>query len=625
MNNKMIEDIKRLIEILSITMIIVVSINLANASANVSDPIGDFPYPDITRLDVNISGNNLIIEITHASNVFNPLGSNTAAGIIFMDTDQNQTTGINDTGHGADFVIEYSVNKYYNIANLMNSNTSINIGSRVSINNKKIIFTIPLSLLADDGEMNIFVATRDLIWIGDTFDRVPDYGVLNTSNGLVEVPFPGNKFAGGVITDLNDSGYPDIRKVNVSINKGNLDIVITYKENLFDYSLSKGACAKINLDSDQRLATGFTNTGENPPTFGVDVRINYCVSVLMGTSAYIEKIISDGNEMHGINIGLPYNDGTFNYEGNQTFLSIPLGLLDFYEGNLFLNVLSYNPGTFPSLSDTDYVPDYGIGALNTSDGKIQPLVSCINNWVTIIDPNNDSVGYGYDGDEITKVDVCNAINSIIAKTTLKSFDLDDAASINIYFDIDQNPNTGVKVSNKANTIGSEYMISSAHNDYGILHTYLSSSNNAQQTDQFAIPVGKQIVMTVPLESIGRDDGSVDILAQTSDYPYLEYDIAPNTGIIRLDISPPASIRNLKNITYKPTYINWTWNDPLTYDFSKVKVYINGIWKSDVAKSKQYFNSTGLKNDTLYNIGTRTMDTSGNINNTWVNKSARTAR
>lgn len=93
----------------------------------------------------------------------------------------------------------------------------------------------------------------------------------------------------------------------------------------------------------------------------------------------------------------------------------------------------------------------------------------------------------------------------------------------------------------------------------------------------------------------------------------------------LDSSPPASITGLKNITYKSNYINWTWIDPKNADFAKVKVYINGIFKTDVLKGKRYYNATGLAAYTVYTTGTHTVDTSGNINQTWVNKSARTAK
>ncbi len=88
-------------------------------------------------------------------------------------------------------------------------------------------------------------------------------------------------------------------------------------------------------------------------------------------------------------------------------------------------------------------------------------------------------------------------------------------------------------------------------------------------------------------------------------------------------TPPASITGLKNITYKPKYINWIWKDPKDIDFAKVKIYINGLWKKDVSKGIQFYNATGLHPNTLYKISTRTVDIAGNINQTWVNKTGRT--
>ncbi len=90
-----------------------------------------------------------------------------------------------------------------------------------------------------------------------------------------------------------------------------------------------------------------------------------------------------------------------------------------------------------------------------------------------------------------------------------------------------------------------------------------------------------------------------------------------------DKTPPSSITNLKNITYKPAYINWTWKDPSTPDFYKVMVYINGIFKTNVSRGRQYYNLTGLMPDSYYKISTHTVDTAGNINKTWVNHTART--
>ena len=92
-----------------------------------------------------------------------------------------------------------------------------------------------------------------------------------------------------------------------------------------------------------------------------------------------------------------------------------------------------------------------------------------------------------------------------------------------------------------------------------------------------------------------------------------------------DIRPPASLTELKNITYKRTYINWTWKDPKDSDFSKVMVYINGIFKKNVSNGIRYYNSTHLIPNTYYRISTHTVDYADNINKTWVNKTARTSQ
>ena len=73
-----------------------------------------------------------------------------------------------------------------------------------------------------------------------------------------------------------------------------------------------------------------------------------------------------------------------------------------------------------------------------------------------------------------------------------------------------------------------------------------------------------------------------------------------------------------------TSINWIWTDPTDADFSKVMVYLDGTWKQNVTKGVQLYSATGLNPDTQYTIGTRTVDTTGNVNAEWVNHTARTA-
>jgi hypothetical protein len=57
----------------------------------------------------------------------------------------------------------------------------------------------------------------------------------------------------------------------------------------------------------------------------------------------------------------------------------------------------------------------------------------------------------------------------------------------------------------------------------------------------------------------------------------------------------------------------------------VKVYINGVFKSDVSKGVMSYIATGLTPDTVYEIGTHTVDTTGNVNQTWKNDTERTSK
>ena len=94
-------------------------------------------------------------------------------------------------------------------------------------------------------------------------------------------------------------------------------------------------------------------------------------------------------------------------------------------------------------------------------------------------------------------------------------------------------------------------------------------------------------------------------------------ISVNAG----DQAPPASVTNLRNTTHEETMITWTWNDPGDPDFAKVMVYLDGVFKTDVAKGVQIYSAGNLTAGTQYTIGTKTVDSSGNINISWVNHTA----
>ena len=91
-----------------------------------------------------------------------------------------------------------------------------------------------------------------------------------------------------------------------------------------------------------------------------------------------------------------------------------------------------------------------------------------------------------------------------------------------------------------------------------------------------------------------------------------------------DMAPPAGVDLLHNTTYSQTYINWTWTDPADSDFANVSVWIDGVFKDNIQKAIQFYNATGFVPDTEHTIATRTIDSNGNINQTWQNHTARTA-
>lgn len=88
----------------------------------------------------------------------------------------------------------------------------------------------------------------------------------------------------------------------------------------------------------------------------------------------------------------------------------------------------------------------------------------------------------------------------------------------------------------------------------------------------------------------------------------------------VDLTPPSSITNLTP-TAGTTYLNWTWRNPPDPDFNHTEIYLNGAFQT--ITSAEFFNATDLAPGIGYTIGTRTVDTSGNINATWENNTAST--
>ena len=90
----------------------------------------------------------------------------------------------------------------------------------------------------------------------------------------------------------------------------------------------------------------------------------------------------------------------------------------------------------------------------------------------------------------------------------------------------------------------------------------------------------------------------------------------------IDTIPPAGITNLQHMAGQ-TWINWTWTNPPDPDFKHTEIYMNGSFQTNT--SAELFNATRLTPGIEYTISTRTVDTSGNINPTWVSDTATTLK
>ncbi len=105
----------------------------------------------------------------------------------------------------------------------------------------------------------------------------------------------------------------------------------------------------------------------------------------------------------------------------------------------------------------------------------------------------------------------------------------------------------------------------------------------------------------------------------------------STGNISPGISNTAStlttnnlkVTDLRNISYNPYVISWTWTNPDIRQYSKLSVYINNQFRRNLIAGESFYVEWGLTPDTNYTISTRVIDKNNVISNTWINQTSRT--
>jgi hypothetical protein len=89
----------------------------------------------------------------------------------------------------------------------------------------------------------------------------------------------------------------------------------------------------------------------------------------------------------------------------------------------------------------------------------------------------------------------------------------------------------------------------------------------------------------------------------------------------VDTTPPHAITNLQSLSQSVTWIYWTWTKPIDADFYQNIIYVGGINVANT--SSNYYNATGLTQNSTYTITINTKDLTGNVNTTNVSNTNKT--
>jgi type 1 fimbria pilin len=459
-------------------------VNTGAADVTFQDTVGDiaFPQNDITCLQVEVINSTLKVTIIYAED----LGlTDMNFGSVFIDADLDPDTGIK---MGADCIINYVFTGVYS-GGFINLNGDLfdigQEGTTLETGTNHISFSLPLSLWGGNDLVSLFAASS---WIfgHEGYDRVPNIGFLDTETGLTVIPRPGNEQVHMIYHDpVGDATFPDLSDIEMKVKDGDLLLWLTFTHSIERAALKEVQdilMIEINMDLDKRLWSGFRNNHEQPPTFGIDRSISLMLSdvfskpqgsLLMRKPDDPSTPLDDlNNDLVGIGpLGSQENDTRFivgqnrqfDTSSNQIFLSIPLSYLGYDDGDMFIMVSAFlqtttSPGHGDSLPDSGAL-DSGIGL--PSEQLIHPVASCTGPVSTGLDDPDDSLGFGFQGDEIVSSRACPLTDGgLMVTVDLESLAFDDLAYVNIFVDSDGNGATGIPVQNgTAETIGADFYLS----------------------------------------------------------------------------------------------------------------------------------------------------------------------
>lgn len=90
-----------------------------------------------------------------------------------------------------------------------------------------------------------------------------------------------------------------------------------------------------------------------------------------------------------------------------------------------------------------------------------------------------------------------------------------------------------------------------------------------------------------------------------------------------DTTPPDSITGLSGTVLNCSSIQWDWTNPTTSDFNHTYVLNNNAFMANYTNTTTTATWVTLTENTVYTVSSKTVDLSGNMNLTWVNRSETT--
>ncbi|KAF5414537.1 MAG: Subtilisin-like serine protease [Candidatus Methanogaster sp.] len=528
----------------------------STVGATVTDPLDLWTSEDIVQLDAVVREGVLTVQVSER----NPLNDLNYIE-IFLDTDQNHTTG--DTRIGGVGGTDYRISCLTGMLNMYNlhrlptedggveqiTNFSNISGASASVFGNTLTVKLPVNVLGGTTAVDVFAVAH----IGDrpdqiigNGDRCPEAGSLDTSTGEVVVR------QSGVPLDVtfndpeddNQNGQ-DLTSARFRTFGDQFQIILTFADpiDLSDYFYELSGA--VILDSDRDLLTGFRGMGDKIPTWGGDIELLYTVNRMTPTF-----LLRYGHCKGCFLFFGPHDsDGRWLVWGNQLIIT---GSLSVFDARAFAGIVDdgveevERRTTDGQMIATVHTSDYakmadimpeGGRTFDTGTGQVlEPLVWDPDVTISKTDPEEFGEVSGMD---LIQVDVEVVDSHLVVKGDLSRWDATQRDNLfEILLDTDMNTATGEPVYNDLTpgqpTIGADYKARVYGRDeythigyYAALLRLVDRVIEPHDAILFAQPSSLRpasFTVTIPLE--GLDNPTSELRLFVTSGRTSGYDVAP---------------------------------------------------------------------------------------------------